>query len=362
MCISPIRIRNPNFGCQDKGLGSLKDCVSAYINIPCGHCSECVAVRQMGIIQRVQMEEKKNHIFFATLTYNDVSMPYAETSNGHSIRFADVADVQKMHKRLRKSNAFGRPFRFFAVSELGSQRGRPHFHILYFIPKYPKDDYNTCIMLEKRMFDAVLHEWRRNYGSHKKPDYRPLCTYVRRMVRGRIRTNYDLHYVNPVLTDGGSADVGFYVTKYMMKPSDRAKALQSALHLNLPEDEYYRVWNLVKPRWFSSLQFGLPDDPDVKDYLQKCVSKSKAHSNYALYLNPVTGQAFPLSKYYKRFSDIYSIQDHLDFFYNDPTARADNVVFDEHTETQRYNKEYKLKNQQKIIADNDRSEIFEDVL
>ena len=48
------------------------------------------------------------------------------TSTGYSIRFADVTDVQKMFKRLRKKNAFGRPFRYLAVSELGSKKGRPH--------------------------------------------------------------------------------------------------------------------------------------------------------------------------------------------------------------------------------------------
>lgn len=125
MCISPTRIRNPNYHIYNSGT-KFKDTESAFINVPCGVCPECVAVRQMSYIQRLQMEELNNHLFFCTLTYNDESMPYLLTSTGYEIRYADVNDVQKMFKRLRKSNAFGRPFRYFGVSELGSQRGRPH--------------------------------------------------------------------------------------------------------------------------------------------------------------------------------------------------------------------------------------------
>lgn len=124
MCISSIRIRNPNFGINNAGT-KYKDTVSAFINVPCGHCSECVSVRQMGYVQRLQLESVKNHMFFCTLTYNNESMPYLSV-NGRNIRYADVSDVQKMIKRLRKSNVFGRPFRYFGVSELGSLKGRPH--------------------------------------------------------------------------------------------------------------------------------------------------------------------------------------------------------------------------------------------
>lgn len=112
----------------------MKDCESQYIEVPCGHCPQCIANRQMQFVQRVQMEELANHLFFCSLTYNNDSLPQVCTSTGYTIRYADVTDVQNMFKRLRKRNAFGRPFRYFGVSELGSKRGRPHpfsYHILY---------------------------------------------------------------------------------------------------------------------------------------------------------------------------------------------------------------------------------------
>lgn len=125
MCISPVSIENPNFGRHDR-FAFMKDTVSRRINVPCGVCPECVQHRQLQFVQRLQMEELVNHLFFCTLTYNNDCLPNVGTSTGYSIRYADVSDVQNMMKRLRKRNAFGRPFRYFGVSELGSKRGRPH--------------------------------------------------------------------------------------------------------------------------------------------------------------------------------------------------------------------------------------------
>lgn len=125
MCISPIQIKNPNLGLIGPN-AQFKDVVSHYINVPCGVCPQCIANRQMQYVQRLQMESLVNHLFLCSLTYNNESMPVVSTSTGYDIRYADVSDVQKMFKRLRKRNAFGRPFRYFGVSELGTRKGRPH--------------------------------------------------------------------------------------------------------------------------------------------------------------------------------------------------------------------------------------------
>lgn len=109
----------------------MKDTVSRYIPVPCGHCAECVRLRSTGVLQRVQLEAQFGWPFFCTLTYNDQAMPRLTCSDGVSIRYADISDVQNMIKRLRSSDAFGRRFRYFGVSELGSQKGRPHFHLIF---------------------------------------------------------------------------------------------------------------------------------------------------------------------------------------------------------------------------------------
>lgn len=305
MCTSPVSIKNPNRGRSDK-LSYLVDTESVYIKVPCGHCDECIAVRQMNFVQRVQMESIKNHIFFTTLTYNQESLPIKEV-NGYRFPFADYKDINGAIRHLRRDQAFPRCFRYFFVSELGSKRSRPHFHGLLFLPKMPSDDYNTCITMEQQMWPIMLKYWSRNYGSRKFPDWRPLCTYVCRMTRRGIRTTYDLHYLNPNLTQDGVSNVAWYVLKYMLKPSDKIAKRQQALRLNLDEDEYHRVWNEIKPRIFVSKDFGLARDPDISRRLHSDIDYFRGQFDYPVYLNHDTGQTFPLSKFYKSKGDIYDV-------------------------------------------------------
>ena len=337
MCDSPILIKNPNVGAKlvPGSPLSLKDCTSAYIAVPCGHCPSCIANKQMQLVQRVQMESLNNHLFFATLTYNNDSLPRLTTSSGFDLPFFDVRDLQTMFKRLRKSNAFGRPFRYLAVSELGGKYGRPHAHVLFLVPKHEGDMFFDCLNLQQTMFDAVLHEWRRNSGSTRAPVWSPLCTYVRRFVRGRLSTNYDLHYCSARSPGDSLANVAFYVLKYMLKRSDRETKLQQALHLNLPPEEYNDVWSVVRSRYVSSLGFGLAPSrtakisSDVYHYLRRCVQRSMDEKlDYPCYWSPESGNQFPLSRYYRNNGLIYSYEDALDFYFRKNDGRLDTVVDD----------------------------------
>lgn len=105
MCLNPIRMVNPHFprtyvsgnthNVIDRVTGEVTKKQShvirytgpksfkhnsehAFINIPCGHCSECVSIKQQSYVQRVYMETKYNHVFFATLTYDNKHLPVTE--------------------------------------------------------------------------------------------------------------------------------------------------------------------------------------------------------------------------------------------------------------------------------------------
>lgn len=359
VCTSPITIKNPNKGLNPSvGINFMRDCSSDFIKIPCGHCPECIGVRQLNFTQRVQVEALVNHIFFLTLTYNNESLPYVqdhlvdprsgdcvELDLDRPVRYADFRDFSLMMMRLRNSGAVPADTRFVTVSELGSSRGRPHFHSLLFIPKSPGDDFNKCLELEHSLFSAVLSEWRRNYGSRRVPVYRPLCTYVRRFVRGELRTNFDLHYVNPCLTDGSEGDVAFYVSKYMVKPSDRVRRLQSYLRLNLDEEQYKSVWQVVRPRYSASHLFGLSGFYDSSkdgnfrfspkkeclDYIRDCVLYSRSNFDSPHFVNPVDGSCFPLSRFYLNRLDCVSIDDWRFFWQKQVSSgrRIDNLTIDE---------------------------------
>lgn len=293
----------------------------------------------MYIVQRMQMESIGNYIFYGTLTYNRSSLPSLLVSTGFSIPFADCRDLQNLMKRLRKRNAFTRPFRYFAVSERGTERGRPHFHVLFLIPKYDSDDKNvTPFNLEALMFRELLVEWRRNYGSTRKPVYKPLCTYKEIYVRGRRISNYDLHYVQPLLNDDGAASVAFYVTKYLLKRSDREARLQQALHLNLPQEEYDDVWPVVRSRYFVSKGFGLNaevtpfgdmiPDSSVLSYIRSCVERSE---DFPKYYSPADGHSQPLARYYRSRGDCYGMSDALRFYFSSSSEHLDSPVIPDYS-------------------------------
>lgn len=314
MCNSPVSIPNPNYGhSHDSGSPfSIKDCSSRYIRVPCGHCSECVKSKQMYLVQRVQMESLSNYLFFATFTYSDRYLPIYTTSSGKSIRYADWRDLQLCLKRIRRHNAFSRPFKYLAVSERGSKRGRPHFHCLFLLPKYDGDDRYTPLNLEKLMFDNFLKYWSRNFGTRRFPDYRCLLDYRRIVVHGSVKSNYDLHYVVPSNYDDSLTSVAFYVTKYLLKDSDIDTKLRLALKFNYDPDEFDTIWKTVKSRVICSKNFGLNLDSDgnidskIFDYLRTCIDSS---SDFPMFFNLINGKSFPLSRYYKNKPGIYRLDD-----------------------------------------------------
>lgn len=318
MCISPLLIKNPNAG-KKPAPGSplsLKDCSSQFIRVPCGHCPECIASKQLSLVQRLQMESLNHHLFFCTLTYNDDAMPRLVTSSGYEFRYADKRDLYLMIKRIRKNNLFGRSFRYFAVSERGSLHSRPHFHVIFIVDKFKDDSYNDILNLESLMFSVVLKEWRRKVsGSSRNPVYLPLCTFIRKFKNGKLNTTFDLHYIRQYGNDSGTS-VAFYVLKYMLKPSTNESRLRSALKLNLPEDEFNDTWKVIRSRYLFSKDFGSSRDSVVCSYIKSCVSKSIELNefDFPVYFNPDDGVSFPLSRFYRSKGWLYSFDD-ASFFY-----------------------------------------------
>lgn len=322
MCTCPTIIPNPYYA--NKAVNSrLVDTIHTHLRVPCGVCSECIHTKQMSIAQRLQMESINSYPFFATLTYNNAHLPLHVCSNGCALPYADISHLQKMFKRIRKDNLFGRPFKAVYCTELGSRRGRPHFHVLFFLPKRKSDYPDTPLNLEDRLYHVVFDQWKVNVSTSRKyPVYEPLFTYRSKWRDNKLYCNYDLHYVKPTVTNDGVSNVAFYVTKYMLKPSTRVKRLQQALRLNLPELEYQSVWRRIRPRFDGSLFVGLGPgavrspfgdieiDPDIYNYIDSCLDQS---DEFPMYFNPVDGKPMPLSRYYKKKAELFPASRALDF-------------------------------------------------
>lgn len=112
-CDSPVNIRDPADLSKKR-----------YIAVPCGRCSTCLLRKRSDWTIRIK-EELKNSIgsAFVTLTYQTKFLPVTE--NGEIT--LSKRDLQLFLKRLRKHISF----KYYAVGEYGSERNRPHYHIIF---------------------------------------------------------------------------------------------------------------------------------------------------------------------------------------------------------------------------------------
>lgn len=363
MCYSPTMIPNPNRFRKDR-LSYVVDTKSQYIPVPCGHCGECIRNRTLGITQRAQLEELSGYPFFISLSYNPESLAYYECSNGYQIPYTPISDLQNMFKRLRKSNVFGRRFRYFAVSELGSKRGRPHAHILLFLEKLQTDSVYAPFNLEKLVWSAVLAEWRRNYGSTRNPVWKPLLTYIQRLRGGKVHSTYDCHYVQPSVVDGSSMDVAFYVSNYMLKDSVWREKLKKNLFGKLSFEEASEVWSKIKPRSISSLNFGFGIYDDINPrkvskqarlsrlmcleqakIVSSAVERSSNSEKTPRYYDLYSGKPLPLARYWYKFGDIYTLRHHEIF--QSRQDRIDGVSIDDRDISSKFLSEKKFVNNSK---------------
>ncbi len=110
-CIAPIRIRDPGDP-------------SRFIDVPCSKCYACLNRKRSEWLLRLEHEHRDStRSLFLTLTYDDEHLPL----HNSELCF-QKKDLQDFFKRLRHHASF----RYYAVSEYGGQRGRPHYHLLFF--------------------------------------------------------------------------------------------------------------------------------------------------------------------------------------------------------------------------------------
>lgn len=321
MCLKPILIKNVNYGNSSK-LSCYSDTTAQYIQVPCGRCSVCLALKQEYLVQRVQMESLSHDLYFLTLTYNNESLPVIEKGE-FKLPYVDISDWQKMLKMIRKHEDLP-PLKYFLVTEYGGRRHRPHIHAILSFPKLLSQSNNVRYSFELKLNKIFLRYWRRNIGTCRVPIWIPLCTYV----RTNKSRNFDLHFLDPNSTKDGLSDVAFYASKYQLKYDNWLDKLKSKLFFSLSEVDFNEVWNLLRPRRLISKGFGSPRDPKVIDHINKGINFSLTDQTamFPYYINPVTGQTFPLSPYY---SDKFLTFADLDIFNSrKPRLSSEDMMLD----------------------------------
>lgn len=129
-----------------------------YIPVPCGHCEECAAKKQSDIRVRMILEQLTHTCLplFLTLTYSDEYLPPQGVNK---------EDVQLFFKRFRinyeRHYGVSLDFRYCCFSEYGSQRRRPHYHMILF--GIPQEDFYS-------IFYEIRDSWNKGFIHLKTCD------------------------------------------------------------------------------------------------------------------------------------------------------------------------------------------------
>lgn len=132
--------------------------------VKCNHCSCCHYSKVQKWKNRCLFESRvhKNSPFFLTLTFSNACYP----SNPYDLTVV-TRHIQLFHKRLRKrlhDNGFNTAYKYFFVSEYGSQFGRLHFHGLIF-------------GLDAKLYDTIPNKYD---DKVKAPYIFKFCDFVRK--------------------------------------------------------------------------------------------------------------------------------------------------------------------------------------
>lgn len=321
--MAPIMIKNYYFNSpiRDPTFQKLHNTTSPFIPVPCGRCASCIHLKQIYLVQRVQMESINNDLFYGTLTYNKESLPTV-TFGDITFAYPSFSDWQNMIKMIRKDYPELK-FRYMLVSEYGHKKHRPHYH---FILSLPRTSNLLAVKYSRanELFSIWLRYWRRNYGSRRKPIWKELCTYKR--VGGKY--NFDLHYLDPNSSKDGLDGVSFYVTKYILKYDDFVDKFKSLLFFQLNHDDFHEAWDLFRPRCLLSKGFGSPDDPDVSAHIIKGINFALANHQafFPYYISRQTGDIYPLAPYYQK--KLLSVDSQLTFISRRPDSVLNEIDID----------------------------------
>lgn len=350
MCISPLRIKNPNYDpkfvqTESKflskkplseservalfGVSSFKNKHSTYIEVPCGKCPECRFVRQNEFVQRTFFESIGCYTYMVTLTYCDEFLPSLVVDGKEEsleINYCNFSHISNLFKRIRvnaeRQNLYSLDYnlaenvicneaikliRYAFVSERGSKRHRPHFHGILFIPRVitiKGTDYNVDpYILEGILRQIFPYYFSINVGTRKAPVYRKLFKLKRKYVGGHMESTFDLHYVQPNQKNDNE-DVVYYLSKYVVKEDPYMNALHDKVFAFCKENDIfdpYDIWRIVRNRIVTSKNYGLGNVQnvfEVNKYLVDCIHTSLDLKRDRPMFYNYDGKEHPLSHYY----------------------------------------------------------------
>ena len=140
MCVSPLHILNKT-RIYSEGFST------PFLDVPCGHCSDCEQRKKDDWMVRAIVEYKRckkqcGFVWFPTLTYSNENLPIWFDKDfscpcfqkEHFVSFRNKLRVYLSREGIDLTGDY--TMRYFYCCEYGGEKGRPHLHALLFVPKY----------------------------------------------------------------------------------------------------------------------------------------------------------------------------------------------------------------------------------
>lgn len=180
MCVSPLTLH-----IKPKHANSCALSKERCVQVPCGHCIECLRDKQNSWFVRLWSEFQGKDVLFFTLTYSPEHVPMVvNTETGEFHNSVCVEHLQYCMKRFRMQyeRKYGRgDFKYFITSEYGPKTLRPHYH--------------GIISLSKVEFLPFLLDWQKRYGFTQCSKVRSLSSSLHYVTKYAIKGQSDNPYI-----------------------------------------------------------------------------------------------------------------------------------------------------------------------
>lgn len=198
MCRRPLKINNPS-------VHYIAGIHKASYEVPCGKCDQCRDSRRYNYMTRLsfafaEVMKILGHVLFLTFTYNDAHLPMVHYKGRSCPCFSSDDTLQLIRALRRYYEKKGLKFKYFLVSEYGKHTRRPHYHVLFFLPK--------------EIDHAVFAEKAREYWTHMYVADKDIYTNNGFMFPSKSDVKRGRHLCR------STAGLSFYAAKYTTKDLD----------------------------------------------------------------------------------------------------------------------------------------------
>lgn len=304
MCRSMILVTNPTRRYEDGKSRPL-------LWVPCGTCKECRKALQdewfvRGYLEWLRCKNACGAAWLLLLTYSNSYLPF-NNDEEYGINYACFnhdhlrSFMRLLRYYLKKKGYKAKEIRYFIGCEFGGKRGRPHYHVILFVPFYvsAKDMQECCSKAWKCGFTS----WSKKHGM---------------MIESPLGLQYAMKYVSkdmywftrPIYKVYADRKIKTTISEY----GKELRALyfnqkNSELMKNTPDtdiEKRYKNYRKSCPRHYSSTHFGeeginLFKNPDGTWNLEKLTEGKIDLKKLGFVTNKPNGRTeFPLPRYFAR--------------------------------------------------------------